>query len=85
MTSVLTQALYVSSYSLGFVSFKGDIAANLLQDEIAKEKQVFDVEQQHKKPATRLQAQEMLFKRQFLTDSVHQDDIGHIYPVTTCF
>lgn len=31
--------------------FKGDIAANLLQDEIAKEKQVFDQKHQHAKTA----------------------------------
>lgn len=27
----------------------------------------------------------MLFKRQFLSDFVNWDDIGHIYLVTTCF
>jgi len=39
----LTKPLSVSYYTLfGFFFFTGDSAANLLQDEIAKEKQVFD-------------------------------------------
>lgn len=42
--------------------FKGDFAGNQLQDEIAKEKQVFDLKHQHVKPAACLEAEGKIFQ-----------------------
>jgi len=62
--------------------FKGDIAANLLQDESAEDKQVFDLKHQQAKTAVcRVKSSQI----QFLADFGNQDYDRQLFVFTFCF